>query len=210
MTAHLSYGVSSGRTHKLSVSREKGVVVIEIPNFASLSDCRLVIEAYERCRTPHSHSVGDGFFDHRVMWIQTFPDSENATRRILQDWRHRAVRLISAKVGQPVYSDTIQVVRWDGQEMPPHQDDRHPNGQPHNTPWRVWASILYLNDDFAGGELYFPETGESYRPISGSLIYFEGYLWHGVRKVTCGIRYTSPGWYSMKPEHEDYHASVKY
>jgi hypothetical protein len=114
--------------------------------------------------------------------INSFPDTENESRRILRRWRHRAVDILSQHLGYRVYSDTIQVVRWDGLKMPPHQDDRHPDGAPHNTPWRVWASVIYLNDNFEGGEIYFPETGESYQPLTGSLIIFEGRLRHGVEQ----------------------------
>jgi predicted 2-oxoglutarate/Fe(II)-dependent dioxygenase YbiX len=184
--------------------------MIEIASFASVDDCRGVVSAYERCRATHSHKIGDGFFDHRVLWINSFPDSENQARHILQKWRRRAVEIISAHVGVQVYSDTIQVVRWDGQAMPPHQDDRHPNGAPHNTPWRAWASVIYLNDGFEGGEIFFPETRKKYAPVTGSLVFFEGRVWHGVRAVTRGVRYTSPSWYSMNPIHEDHYAKIEY
>ena len=184
----------------------------EINGFSSEDECRLVIQAYERCRASRSHRVGDGFFDYRVLWINSFPDSENETRRILQRWRRRAVDFISGYVGQQVYSDTIQVVSWNGPAMPPHQDDRHPDGRPHKTPWREWASVIYLNSDFDGGELYFPDASDLsiYKPVTGSLVFFEGWRWHGVHAVTQGVRYTSPGWYSRDPLHEDIYAKIEY
>ena len=184
--------------------------MIEIRDFAASDECTAVIGSYERCRGQHSHRIGDGFFDYRVLWINSFPKSENATRRILQSWRRRAGEIVSCHAGKQLYSDTIQVVRWDGQEMPPHQDDRHPDGARHNTPWREWAVIIYLNDIFEGGEIYFPETGDVYKPASGSLIFFEGRQWHGVRRVTRGIRYASPGWFTSDPAHEDRYARIQY
>jgi hypothetical protein len=191
-------------------SISKPGVVTEVRDFAELDECERVIASYERCREAHSHKVGDGFFDFRVLWINSFPTAENETRRILQSWRKRAVEVLRQSVGVPLYSDTVQVVRWTGQVMPPHQDDRHPDGRPHKTPWRKWASIIYLNDDFDGGEIYFPETANVYRPIAGALIFFEGCLWHGVQPVSRGIRYTSPSWYSTNPAHEDRYARVEY
>ena len=96
--------------------------------------------------------------------------------------------------------------------MPPHQDDRHPDGLPHNTPWREWASVIYLNSDFDGGEIYFSEGSDLsiYKPVIGSLVFFEGRRWHGVRAVTQGVRYTSPGWYTRDPSHEDVYARKEY
>jgi len=185
--------------------------VIEIADFARADDCAVVIDAYERCRARYSHKTGDGFFDHRVLWINSFPDAENATRKILQAWRFALVDIISRHSGCRLYSDTIQVVSWNGQAMPPHQDDRYPDGRPHSTPWREWASIVYLNGDFDGGEIYFPEAGDlSYKPVRGSAIFFRGGAWHGVRAVTDGLRYTAPGWYTRSLMHEDRYARVDY
>jgi hypothetical protein len=181
----------------------------EIRDFAASTDCTAVIEAYERCRGL-SCEIGDGFFDHRVLWINSFRRREKAICRILQAWRYRAIDIVSHHAGRRLYSDTIQVVSWDGQEMPPHQDDRHPDGSPHNTLWREWAGIIYLNDDFEGGDIYFQETGTSYKPVLGSLIFFEGWRWHGVRRVTRGIRYTAPSWFTSDPAHEDPYARVKF
>jgi predicted 2-oxoglutarate/Fe(II)-dependent dioxygenase YbiX len=87
--------------------------------------------------------------------------------------------------------------------MPPHRDDRHPNPEdPHNTPWRFLASVIYLNDDYEGGEIYFPDQGMSIKPKHGQLIAFPGAWWHGVTAVSNGLRYTSPAWYSRDPRHE--------
>lgn len=184
--------------------------IYQVPEFARPDERQRVTAAYERCRDVQSRRLGDPFFDHRVLWINSFPDAENETRRILQNWRRRAVRLLSDTVGRALYSDTIQVVRWDGQEMPPHQDDRHPDGSPHNTPWREWASIIYLNDDYAGGEIYFPDIDVTYKPVGGALLFFEGSLRHGVRAVHGGVRYTSPSWYSSDQQREDPWARIDY
>jgi predicted 2-oxoglutarate/Fe(II)-dependent dioxygenase YbiX len=187
--------------------------MIEIPYFASTEHCNRVIRAYERCQAANTSRIGDGFFDHRVLWINSLPDSENEARRILQSWRHRATAFISERLGCRIYSDTIQVVQWTGQEMPPHQDDRHPDGRPHTTPWREWAGIIYLNSDFDGGEIYFSETdGEriTYKPVTGSILFFEGARWHGVRAVTRGIRYTAPIWFTQDGSREDVNARIQY
>jgi len=95
--------------------------------------------------------------------------------------------------------------------MPPHQDDRHPDGSPHGTPWREWASIIYLNSDFDGGEIYFPDrNGFEYKPVQGSIVFFKGEEWHGVRAVTRGTRYTAPGWLTRDQSREDRFARIEY
>jgi hypothetical protein len=185
------------------------VKVFQVRAFAEPGDCQRVTAAYERCRAGQGSAVGNPFFDYRVLWINSFPDAENETRRILQNWRRQAVRILSRNAGRTLYSDTIQVVRWDGQEMPPHQDDRHPDGSAHDTPWREWASIIYLNDGYQGGEIHFPDIGLEYKPIAGTLLFFEGALRHGVRAAQ-GARYTSPGWYTTDQQREDPWARIDY
>ena len=189
---------------------ETNLNVFRTQGFALPAECSEIVSAYERCRGRYSFRTGDPFFDYRVLWINSFPDNENDARRILQGWRRRAVQIVSENAGRSLYSDTIQVVRWNGQEMPPHQDDRHPDGSLHDTPWRKWASVIYLNDDYEGGEIYFPDIGLSHKPAAGTLLCFEGSLRHGVRAVTRGLRYTSPGWYSSDPIREDPWARVQY
>jgi hypothetical protein len=52
------------------------------------------------------------------------------------------------------------------------------------------AALLYLNDAYTGGELYFPLQDFEYKPPTGSLIFFEGdyTIPHGVKKVESGVR----------------------
>ena len=57
----------------------------------------------------------------------------------------------------------------------------------------VWTSILYLNDDFKGGNTII--EGERIPPKKGSVITFKGELKHGVEEVTEGNRYTISVWY---------------
>jgi hypothetical protein len=53
------------------------------------------------------------------------------------------------------------------------------------------SGLLYLNDDYEGGELVFPEQGLSIKAEAGSLIFFEGDYKkpHGVNQVISGTRY---------------------
>lgn len=55
-----------------------------------------------------------------------------------------------------------------------------------------YSSLLYLNEDYEGGELYFPEYNLSIKPEAGTLICFKGdeNTLHGVKMVTEGVRYT--------------------
>jgi hypothetical protein len=63
--------------------------------------------------------------------------------------------------------------------------------------WSGHLAVLgYLNDDYDGGELYFPQYDFYIKPKPGSLVMFPGGLncVHGVAKIKSGIRYTVSQW----------------
>lgn len=93
----------------------------------------------------------------------------------------------------PLYADVINFARWPvGYELQPHADAENPDGAPHPFPWRALAAVLYLNDDYGGGQIYFPNFGLELKPKPGTLVVFPGTLkyLHGVRAVTSGMRHT--------------------
>ena len=56
-----------------------------------------------------------------------------------------------------------------------------------------FSSLLYLNDDFEGGEIYFPQYDNlSIKPEPGMLVCFAGNekALHGVKEAIGGVRYT--------------------
>lgn len=54
------------------------------------------------------------------------------------------------------------------------------------------AINIYLNDDYSGGELFFPELDLEIKPKPGQLVMFPGghEFKHGVKEVLSGDRYT--------------------
>lgn len=51
--------------------------------------------------------------------------------------------------------------------------------------------ILYLNDDFEGGELYYKDIDLTYKPRAGSVIIHNADYYHEVLPVTSGTRYSA-------------------
>ena len=75
---------------------------------------------------------------------------------------------------------------------------------PHQDIWDIeYSAIIYLNDDFEGGETYIGLPGHELddtiiKPKLGRLVCFRGKdILHGVNKVTKGDRFTLPAWYSL-------------
>jgi hypothetical protein len=79
-----------------------------------------------------------------------------------------------------------------GSYAAPHSDSSELDGTPNSWQMNKYAAILYLNDDYEGGQIYFPQHNVDISPKAGSLLVFEGsheYL-HGVREITSGDRFT--------------------
>ncbi|RDC59587.1 hypothetical protein HME9302_00777 [Alteripontixanthobacter maritimus] len=133
------------------------------------------------------------------------------TLKLMEKIRRRAAKTITAHYGivDSVYADTLQLVRWrPGDSQAPHADCEHPNGKSNEFPWRAFASIIYLNDEFTGGEIHFPVLGMQPTIKPRMLAYFPStaaYL-HGVKKITSGMRYTHSCFYTFDPTHHDGHS----
>lgn len=54
----------------------------------------------------------------------------------------------------------------------------------------MFGVVIYLNDDFVGGELIYPKLDISVKPEKGMLVCHEGDEPHFVSKVHSGERYT--------------------
>ena len=177
-------------------------------DFLPAADCARLIACFERSRNLlFRNPEGDPFWDNRYLWITSLPEAEREAKRIMQDARHRIIAALKAFYGEPeVYSDSVQLVKWSpGQGMPPHADNANPDGSPHITPHRDYASVVYLNDDYEGGEFFFPNTGVEVKPVTGLLVAFTGGMrhFHGVKEVRGAARYTMPGWYTRDVAHRD-------
>ncbi len=96
------------------------------------------------------------------------------------------------------------IVRWlPGQLQNPHADkELHEGpdaGLPNDFPYYDIASLFYLNDDYEGGELYFPLQGVQFKPKRGAAYFFPGdkNFIHGVTQIQSGIRYTCPFFWTI-------------
>ena len=82
-------------------------------------------------------------------------------------------------------------------DMGQHVDAEDPTDKAHP----VVSGVLYLNDDYAGGEIYFPEQNIKIKPESGSIILFPSYrpYFHHPLPVTSGTKYMIPFfWFDLE------------
>jgi hypothetical protein len=85
-----------------------------------------------------------------------------------------------------------------GVELKSHTDQ-------HTDPSIRYATIIYINDEYNDGELFFPKLDISLKPNPGDLLFFPGdeKHEHGVRHVGEGpIRYVVVGFIKEKGHYE--------
>lgn len=81
-----------------------------------------------------------------------------------------------------------QIYEWfPDSRMGKHIDTVHPD--------TVYTSVLYLNDDFEGGETFFGD-GSRFAPRTGRIVFYDGVEHpHGVLRVKNKKRYVCAAWY---------------
>lgn len=74
----------------------------------------------------------------------------------------------------------------DGEFMHPHKD----GGYPDSKQKIVFGIAIYLNDDFTGGELNYPDLNISIKPKRSSMLIHDARLMHQVLAVSSGSRHS--------------------
>jgi hypothetical protein len=77
--------------------------------------------------------------------------------------------------------------------------------QPNHTPNRVYTSLVYLTEDFEGGETTLPLRNMDVKPKTRRLFGFpcsRDYI-HGVRRNTGGLRIAFTAWYKLAEKYSN-------
>ena len=93
----------------------------------------------------------------------------------------------------PFHESALHIVKFvKGFHLKPHVDTLSAEGN-------HIASVYYINDDYAGGEIEFPDHNLKIKPKSNSLIIFPGnenYV-HSVHEIIDNDRYSSAMWFQF-------------
>ena len=107
---------------------------------------------------------------------------------------------ISGKYNVEVSCRPPVLIRWlPGNSQSPHADKQLNNGDPNPFPTYDLNSIIYWNEDFVGGQIYYPEYDFEIPISAGIAVAHPGdvnYL-HGVREIQSGVRWTTPSFYTI-------------
>lgn len=167
----------------------------------SLEECDKILN-YAKT-TDAWESVSNNFWDKRTIYYHNLPDDLKAILKPKYEGIQKLFRQEYC-LDASLYPDTITLVRWfPGMEQPPHCDDMSDSKEEHpKFKNRFIGSIVYLNDDFTGGETYYPQHNFKITPKRGTLAVHLGdnNHRHGVTKVEGNVRYTIASFWSFDPK----------
>jgi hypothetical protein len=150
----------------------------------------------------------DPYWNNRFIWHKDIVRERPEAGAIMKAAQRRGVGLLQDfyRLKVPVYSDILQIVRWQpGMFMRPHADNANPDGSAHGMPYRDFAAIAYINDDYEGGELFFTALNIVVKPKRGMFVAFTGgfHHEHAVLRVKSGTRLTMPSFITFDSSKAD-------
>jgi predicted 2-oxoglutarate/Fe(II)-dependent dioxygenase YbiX len=114
--------------------------------------------------------------------------------QIMSDYIDEIQKMLEFKFATKLNKAQVGIYRMlPGELLPPHSDIETLDGLPKNNYSIDYSTLVHLNDDYSGGELYFPEYDISFKPEAGNLVIFPSnrYFLHGVTKIESKPRFTS-------------------
>lgn len=130
-------------------------------NFITAEHCQYIIR-YAEEQTHFGRSKVDGMqlSSGRTSSSITLHDREDPVLQVLYQRVANWLGVLQENI------ETLQCVRYsEGQQFKPHYDVNA-----HNRP--LHTLLLYLNDDFDGGETFFPELNVKIKPAQGRVLHF--------------------------------------
>lgn len=145
-----------------------------------------------------------GYWANRVATYPTISKTNPKIPQVIEGMVKRLKKEVDAFFNVDALPTSPAMVRWlPGQFQMPHADKElhvgDDRGKPNDFPYYDIAGLFYINDDYEGGELYFPNQGIQFKPKAGAAYFFPGdmnYI-HGVTEITSGIRYTCPFFWTI-------------
>ena len=167
--------------------------IIGYKNFVPQGDLQKIIDYVNSM----GHLWNDvAFYESYGMGIQGSDNSATAyglDADYFGTLKDRYQSAVAESHGRAVKPNTAHAQKWEvGAFANPHSDNSDFAGNPNAFEINKYVGILYLNENYSGGELYFPHHDITIKPEAGMFITFPGGVEniHGVTEITEGTRYT--------------------
>ena len=189
----------------LEMQKYKSESVTQIPDFFGEQECKEIIDFSESRKDYRKSMILDDagvtkIDDTRTSYSINLSPAELGLYETL---RNRAADFLRVPIS---HIEGLQCVRYaEGQQFFPHWDSNNKLNRRHTL-------LVYLNDDFNGGETYFPELMLKVTPERGKALHFlnedlDGnviqYSLHAGLPVKKGIKYACNIWVKNRPVTEN-------
>ena len=175
--------------------------IVEIKNFISEKESELIIKYLNS--NPEKWMVFNETFTKCYGMPLSFYDKVleeyGLENNIFENINHRFKETIESIFNKKFTGVTYHAQKWDvGGMVEVHSDTSDLEGNPNHNITNEYTIILYLNDNYGGGELYFPQHDLIIKPKPGSILTFPGNHTniHGVNEVKNETRYTVVSWWN--------------
>jgi hypothetical protein len=183
---------------RLGIDQNK---ILEIPKFVSKDTAQKLVNYFKTedrwTKTAFAGSLGAPVEGNEAQ-LPDFGLSDVTFKEI----NFKLKQAIEVVFGKSVIPASIHAQKWEvGSLANPHSDNSDFEGNPSEGFEKLkYVGILYLNDDYDGGDLYFPEHGISIHPNAASMYIFSGGVEniHGVTEITNGTRYSIVSFWDFK------------
>lgn len=162
------------------IFEKSGYVVKEYDNFLSAAECDSLMQFCESQKMEQSSVLSYGAKSD----VAVDMGSRASKTKWLPDAHHPVARKMAAFAaelsGKPVENqEMLQVVKYDlGGKFNPHFDacdidePEYKNRVNHGAGQRLATLLVYLNDEYEGGETEFVEIGYTVKPTKGKAVFF--------------------------------------
>lgn len=186
----------------ISVARKEPLSKILVSeNTLSLKECAFLIDLYDRYS---ELSLQRDSSDRLLLHYYTVRDVDRESATWVYNVTLRCKEKIEGGLRTPkLFVDSVFLAcLLPGDSHIAHADNarrEHGRWMPNHTPQRDYTGIVYLNDNFTGGELVFPDRNVVIIPKPGLFVAFPSNhkFVHSVPNILSGKRYSLPLWFTL-------------
>lgn len=170
-------------------------MILKVPNIVSSEEIDLILNT-ARKENVWIKNLNDALWNNRITDYDILQNEYIKTYRLLLTIQQRVKKEIEKFYKVKAVTIGRSLARWTvGDSQSPHADKESIDGteKVYNGQYDI-GCVVYLNNNYSGGELYFPQHDIEFKPEVGTAYAFPGdrYFLHGVREITEGVRYTIP------------------
>lgn len=164
--------------------------IFVIDNFLTENECAILLNAAKNLEI-----WKDSQYRNKYSSSEKLQNLDLNAYNILQNVAEKFKKEISIFFDTEIETYNIPISKWAiGNDQKPHADKEWADGTPAEPNYFDIGSVIYLNEEYQGGELYFTQHDFKMKPKAFSAIAFPGdmYFLHGVTTVEKTERYTIP------------------